>query len=68
MSAEPTEKDVMKRAVTDELSVRALVGYGRSVSLDVEPSSNVYFSLHLEPQEARDLAVALMDAATAAER
>ncbi len=62
-----TEKEVMKREVTDELSVRALIGYGRSVSLDVEPSSNVYVSLHLEPHQARNLGVALIDAANAAE-
>lgn len=63
----PTEKEVLERTVTDEISVRGLVGYGRSVSLDVS-ATNIYVSLHLEPQEARDLAVALMDAATAAEK
>jgi hypothetical protein len=67
MSEGVTEKPVMEKHVTDDLSVRALVGYGRSVSLDVDTGA-VYVSLHLEPHQARELAVALMDAAAAAER
>ena len=67
MSAEPTEKDVMSREVTEQVIVRALIGHGRSVSLDVE-AENVYLSLHLEINDARALAVALSDAANAAEK
>lgn len=65
---EITERPVFKRAVTDAISVSAHVGYGRSVSIEIEALPVNVIDLHLEPNEARDLASALMTAANAAER
>lgn len=63
----PTETKVFSRDVSDDVSISAHVGYGRSVSVEVTVGS-LSVDLSLEPQEARDLALALMDAATAAEK
>lgn len=66
MTETETERQVYKCEVTEDLKIEAHVGYGRSVSVVMMPDK-MHIDRHLEPHEARALALALMDAAYAAE-
>lgn len=66
-STVPTEDEVFCREVSEDITVTAHVGYGRSVSLEIS-TGTLLVDLGLEPEHARHVAVALMDAATAAEK
>jgi hypothetical protein len=65
-STVPTEHEVFRREVSEDITVTAHVGYGRSVSFEIS-TETLSVDLGLEPGRARQVAVALMDAATAAE-
>lgn len=61
-----TEHEVYRRDVSDDIAVACHVGYGRAVSLEIQTGS-LAVDLSLEPEHAREVAVALMEAATKAE-
>jgi hypothetical protein len=63
-----TETVVFKDQVTEAISVSAHIGYGRSVSIEIEALPVNIIDIHLMPYEARDLGKQLIAAAEAAEK
>ena len=60
-------KQVFARAIADDLRVEGTVGYGPAVTLRVSPG-DMKFEFSMDPDVARELGVALMDAAAAADQ
>lgn len=62
-----TEMEVFRHEITDTMAVSAYIGYGRSVAITIE-TDRLNLDASMEPNEARDLAAALIAAAEAAEK
>lgn len=58
---------VYENKISDDVEVTADVGYGRGVTLKVCPGS-LSWEWYMEPDQAREIGLALMDAANAVDK
>lgn len=58
---------VYDNKISDDVEVTADVGYGRGVTLKVCPGS-LSWEWYMEPDQAREIGLALMDAANAVDK